>query len=358
MSVEGRRTPALVAAGVAALVLGACGSSPRSGPGTSAAVRTAVTPAPAASTAPGPPTGPATAPALVFTPVIERDFADPDVIRVGGAYYAYATQGAGRNIQVARSADLAHWSTVPHDALPAVGAWATADETWAPGVAALGGDRGYVMYYAAHNRSPDLQCVGVAVSRDPAGPFRPVGRHPLICPADEGGAIDPAPFVDRDGRRYVVWKNDGNCCGKPTWLQLQPVSADGTRTTGPPRKLIQATEPWEDGIIEAPTLWARGGRYYLFYSAGSYGGTDYAIGYAVADRLEGPYRKDAWPLASTVGLGTQVLGPGGQDVLVDAQGRTVIVFHGWDIDFTYRAMYVDTLDWKDGAPVVSLPWDR
>jgi arabinan endo-1,5-alpha-L-arabinosidase len=337
-----------------ALAPAACGSSgaaaPRAAGGASAP---ATLPAPIAV-----PTAASTTPALAFVPVIDQDFADPDVIRVGSTYYAYATQGAGYHIQVARSSDLEHWTVLDRDALPAVGAWARDDETWAPGVSALGGRRGYVMYYAAHSRSPDLQCVGVAVAANPEGPFRPASKRPLVCPASEGGAIDPAPFQDRDGRRYVIWKNDGNCCGKPTWLQLQPVSADGTRITGTPKKLIRATESWEGGLIEAPTLWLRDGRYYLFYSADSYGGVDYKIGYAVADRIGGPYRKSSSPLATTIGLGTQVLGPGGQDVLTDDHGRTLIVFHGWDIDITYRGMYVDTLEWKDGAPVVALPWEH
>ena len=41
-----------------------------------------------------------------FTPVIDQDFPDPDVLEVDGTYYAYATNGNARNVQVATSTDL------------------------------------------------------------------------------------------------------------------------------------------------------------------------------------------------------------------------------------------------------------
>ena len=59
-------------------------------------------------------------------PVLDRDFPDPAVLRAaGGVYYAYATQGGDtgeggggmRNIQLARSRDLAQWDLIG-DALP------------------------------------------------------------------------------------------------------------------------------------------------------------------------------------------------------------------------------------------------
>lgn len=68
----------------------------------------------------------------------------------------------------------------------------------------------------------------------PAGPFRPVGDEPLICPEDEGGAIDAASHVEDDGGRFLLWKNDGNCCGKDTWLQMHRLTPDGLRLEAQP----------------------------------------------------------------------------------------------------------------------------
>ncbi len=288
-------------------------------------------------------------------PVIDQDFPDPDVLRVGGTYYAYATQptGGGRNLQMATSTDLRKWTVATADPLPRLPAWAISGRTWAPDVSAVaaGAGGGYVMYFAAHSASPDVQCIGVARGRSPAGPFTPVEKAPLVCPAADGGAIDPASYVEPGGRRYLLWKNDGNCCGKDTWLYLQPVSPDGVRLTGPPQRLIKQDQPWEGHLIEAPVLIRHGAEYVLFYSANDYSGADYATGYATSARLTGPYRKAAGPLLTSAG--SKVIGPGGEDAFTDPSGRTHIAFHGWDETISYRGMYVADLNWRGGVPVVA-----
>ncbi len=57
---------------------------------------------------------------------------------------------------------------------------------WAPEVAAV--DGGYARYYTARDRASGRQCIGVATSASPDGPFAPVGTDPLVCPTAEGGA--------------------------------------------------------------------------------------------------------------------------------------------------------------------------
>jgi beta-xylosidase len=282
-------------------------------------------------------------------PVLDQDFPDPDVLLVDGTYYAYATQpGDGSvNVQVATSSDLATWDVQAQDPLPELPPWAATGRTWAPDVTS--GPDGFLMYFTARSVDPDLQCIGVARSIGPAGPFRPVGDKPLICPANEGGAIDAASYVEPDGARYLLWKNDGNCCGKDTWLHLQPLSADGLTLTGPPVRLIKQDQPWEGDLVEAPTLVRHGSAYVLFYSANDYGGESYTTGYATASKIEGPYTKAAEPLLTSAGTG--VTGPGGQDVVTDSAGKTHIVFHGWDPAGIYRGMYVSDLTWKGDTPV-------
>ncbi|MEP6762550.1 MAG: family 43 glycosylhydrolase [Sporichthyaceae bacterium] len=99
----------------------------------------------------------------------------------------------------------------------------------------------------------------------------------------------------------------------------------------------------------APTLVRHGSAYVLFYSANDYGGESYTTGYATASKLEGPYKKADKPLLTTASTG--VTGPGGQDVITDAEGKTRIVFHGWDAAVVYRSMYVTDLIWNGNTPV-------
>lgn len=286
-------------------------------------------------------------------PVLARNFPDPDLVRVGRTYHAYATNGAGHHIQHATSTDLTHWRTDATDVLPALGAWALPgrDLVWAPEVYDNGD--GFTMHYTARDRASDRQCIGVALASSPDGPFRPVGDGPLICPAADGGAIDAASHTE-NGQRYVLWKNDGNCCGlaADTWLHLQPTSWDGTRVTGAATRLIKQDREWEGTLVEAPTLVRRDGRHVLFYSAHFYSGDQYRTGYAVADRLTGPYTKAAGPLLTTDGFAGAVRGPGGQDVVTGPDGRDRIVFHGWNTDYTDRFLYAADLGFADGRPVV------
>jgi beta-xylosidase len=95
-------------------------------------------------------------------PVYRGDFPDPFVLKVGDTYYAYATKGAGKQVQTSTSKDLVHWEAGP-DALPKVGSLGFNGETWAPEVLRRGDDS-YVLYYTAN------KCIGRAVAREPLGP--------------------------------------------------------------------------------------------------------------------------------------------------------------------------------------------
>ncbi|WP_229076801.1 family 43 glycosylhydrolase [Actinoplanes sp. DH11] len=298
--------------------------------------------------------------AVASGPVIDQNFADPDVMKVGRTYYAYATNSDGRNIKWATSTDLVSWSVQSGDALPTLGAWADPDWSfppggpgdhgvWAPEVFATG-PRSFVMWYTAHDRASGKQCIGAATATSPGGPFVPRDTA-LVCTPETGGAIDASSYSE-NGRRYILWKNDGNCCAEDTWLHLQQVSADGLRRTGAETQLIKQSKPFEGILVEAPTLWKRGSTYVLFYSANFFGNGSYISSYATSTRLRGPYTKAASPLMTTDAFAGTVRGPGGQDIVTGPDGKDRIVFHGWNADFTYRAMYSQRLDWQGSRPIV------
>jgi beta-xylosidase len=299
--------------------------------------------------------------AVASGPVIDQNFADPDVMKIGGTYYAYATNSDGRNIKWATSTDLVTWTVQPSDALPALGAWADPGWSfppggpgdhgvWAPEVFAAG-PNSYVMWYTAHDRASGKQCIGAATATAPGGPF--VARDTtLVCTPETGGVIDASSFTE-NGRRYILWKNDGNCCAQDTWLHLQQVTANGLRRTGTETELIKQNKPFEGILVEAPTLWKRGGTYVLFYSANFFGNGSYLSSYATSTRLRGPYTKAPAPLMTTDAFAGSVRGPGGQDIVVGPDGQDRIVFHGWNAGFTYRAMYSQRLDWHRGRPIVA-----
>jgi beta-xylosidase len=331
---------AWIVALAAALLLAACGSSGRSSGETSSGSSAAV-----AGAASG----------TYTNPVYNGDFPDPAVLRVGATYHAYATQGAGKNIQTLTSPDLVHWRAGP-DALPDLGPWADAGATWAPEVLAIGGT--YVMYYVAHASKEGVQCIGRATATDPAGPFTGRSPRPLVCQAALGGSIDPNPVRAANGSLYLYWKNDGNCCAKPVHLWGQRLSPDGATLVGAPTALMTNTKAWQGNLVEAPEMIPHAGGYTLFYSANNYASTAYGIGYASCRAPLGPCtdRSDAPLVASNI----VAAGPGHCFVVTTLRGRTEMLFHAWPpsaIGSTSpgRQLWLEPLTWKGAVPSVHPP---
>ncbi|QBE61884.1 glycoside hydrolase family 43 protein [Pseudoduganella lutea] len=327
------RAPGFTLALAGTLLLGACGSG-----------------APAPSTAAGVPVAPA-APATSSL----GDFPDPFVLADGGGWYAYATNASGRHVQAAHSTDLRAWKPLP-DAMPTLASWVRQDrpDVWAPEVVMLG--ERYVLYYTAREHASGKQCIGAAVATAPGGPFRDPAGVPLVCQRAEGGTIDASPLA-ADGRLYLYFKNDGNCCGMPTHLYAQELSADGLALKGAPVPLLRNQRGWEGGVVEAPSMYLHQGRHLLFYSANDYGGSAYAVGYVSCAGPMGPCQAGAEaPLLHSRG---NLIGPGHQH-LFDAGGQTWIAYHAWEqlaggAKGDRRFMYIDKLDWVDGAPLVRGP---
>jgi beta-xylosidase len=300
-------------------------------------------------------------------PVIARDFPDPFILRDGDTYYAFATTDGAQHLQLARSKDLVTWEEL-NDPLPKFALWSSGD-TWAPEVVKT--SAGFVLYYTAHDgelKRPDSngsQCISVATSAKPEGPYADTTKGPFVCQPELGGSIDATEFEDHDGKRYLIWKNDGNCCGMPTKFYIQPLSADGLKLSGKAVDMgVTNDRPWEGGVIEAPTLLFRDGTYYLFYSANNYDSEFYAIGYATSKKLTGPYTDapdnplvaSAWDKPIT----SQARGPGHQSIVADAQGKLWMAFHAFDDDAVgysnggVRSMWLAPLTFEGGKPVVKL----
>jgi arabinan endo-1,5-alpha-L-arabinosidase len=345
------------------LLLAACDTGQQASQPTAAGAPSAapIAQAPTATSAPAPTSGPTPIPTPgpdeFANPIIDRDFPDPDVLKVGDVYYAYATNSAGKNIQTAKSTDLVTWELLD-DALPLQPAWAALNFglIWAPEVTTWDDGETFTMYFTARDTASNKQCIGVATSDKPEGPFKPDEEKAFICQPDQGGSIDASSFKDEDGSQYLLWKNDGNCCGQDTWLYLQKVATDGLTLEGEPARLIKQDQAWEGNLIEAPTLWKHNSKYYLFYSANNYAGVDYAAGYAVADTITGPYTKPLrQPVLATDMQTAAALGPGGQDIVIDKDGDTWMLYHSWDPSVSYRRVMLDELVWEGETPVVKGP---
>jgi beta-xylosidase len=298
-------------------------------------------------------------------PVIDIDFPDPHVVRFEDTYYAYAT-----GFRYSISPDLVDWE---HPRILELRSPWTSRDLWAPEVAET--SAGYVLYYTGRSALATpvgelpAQCVGRAVAETPEGPFIDELTEPWLCQPDEGGTIDASPFVDADGTRWLLYKNDGNCCDRPVRIWIQALSDDGLTLMREPIDLgIEADKRWEGAVIEAPTLWLDDGTYYLFYSANAYYDASYAVGYATADVVTGPYvEAEENPILHATfedlleERSLVAAGPGHQSIVADGEGALWMAYHAWTktaIGYERggnRTMWIDELTFSDGRPVVDGP---
>lgn len=213
------------------------------------------------------------------------------------------------------------------------------------------------MYYADELvGNPAHHCIGVATSKNILGPYTPQDT-PWACPIDQGGAIDADSFQDVDGKRYVVYKVDGNSIGHggecmnsvapiiPTPILLQAVAADGITPIDGPVEVLDR-DAFDGPLIEAPSLHCSSeGIYFLFFSSSCFSGPLYDTSYATAKSIYGPYTKSERPLFIT-GDGPNMRGPGGSDIVKDGS-RVVLHGHLDDatgyVGYTPRGMYTARL---------------
>jgi GH43 family beta-xylosidase len=205
----------------------------------------------------------------------------------------------------------------------------------------------------------------VASADEPTGPFVDEG---VDLSPDERFAIDPSPFRDEDGQWYLFHARDV-LEGDRVGTMLAVTALDGmTRTAGPARTILAPSGDWQVYLrdramygqvydwhtLEGPFVRKHDGRYYCFYSGGSWQLETYAVAYAVADHPLGPWTEPAGaePLLRTVP--DRVVGPGHNCVVGSPHGD-VIVYHAWDPARTARQMCIDPVAWPVDGPTVLGP---
>jgi arabinan endo-1,5-alpha-L-arabinosidase len=141
-------------------------------------------------------------------PKILSGYGDPAVLRTDKGYYLVATSNDAPDcFPLLHSDDLVHWRHVGFGfADGEAPGWALhgprLGDFWAPEMVRVGDE--YWLVYTARDKSMALG-IGLAKAPAPGGPWVDIGR-PLLT----GGMIDGHIFVDDDGERYLLWKEDRN----------------------------------------------------------------------------------------------------------------------------------------------------
>lgn len=231
------------------------------------------------------------APATIYSP--DQFVSDPVVMVDGQQTYMYGT-GNPNGVPHVPVRVMNDTTTLPQptDVMPSLPTWSWG-WIWAPDIFKVS-DQHYVMWFTTRDvnvSNPDgvnSECIGNATSASPLGPFTP-SSAPAIC--QPWGSIDPRSFTAADGSLWMIWKSDTNADRSdviPTTIWSQRLAPDGTTLVGEPTQIAQATQPWEQNLIEAPDLVQSGDKYYLFFSGSTSESPQAGIGSEECAGVQGP----------------------------------------------------------------------
>lgn len=176
--------------------------------------------------------------------------------------------------------------------------------------------------------------IGVGVSDSPEGPFEDPRGMPMILLEDTAAYkdhtwrnIDPAVFIDDDGRAYLYWGNQ-----QLWWVELEPdlIHLKGERYTTDAQGNMQNRDTSNVRIHavetlpnfeEAPYVSKHNGIYYLVYAAGF----PESIAYATSTSATGPWEYQGVIMDPLPG--TTTIHP----AMFDFNGNTYLAYHSAEL---------------------------
>lgn len=276
-------------------------------------------------------------------PVLDADYSDPDVCRVGDDYYMTSSSFACiPALQILHSKDMVNWriiGTAIERLLPEerFSQMQHGNGVWAPSIRYHQGE--FYIYYG----DPDTG-IYMVKSKDPAGKW----DNPVLVKAAKG-IIDTCPLWDEDGNAYIVHGYAGSRAGLKSILGLIRMTPDGTRAIGESRIIFDGHIG--NATIEGPKFYKRDGWYYIFAPAGGV-----PTGWQTVLRSKniwGPYE---WKIVMAQG-NTNINGPH-QGAWVDTpDGKEDWFFHFQDKEAYGRVVHLQPMKWVDGWPVIGVDKD-
>lgn len=182
-------------------------------------------------------------------------------------------------------------------------------------------------------------------------------------------AIDPHPYVDEDGTKYLFWVDNleqDRLCGvkmdnwlKPDWSTAKVLTythyytVDDWKAAREGEVVEQVSyENETNHTNEGPVITKHNGKYYLTFSVNDYWDSSYQIGQAVSDNILGPYRKlteaEGGLLLSGGVAGSQDISGTGHHSFITLGDKMYVIYHRHN-DFTTagsaRNHAIDEIKW-------------
>ena len=210
-----------------------------------------------------------------INPILNADYSDPDVIRVGDKYYMVNSDFHYMGMPVLESDDMINWTDhgeiLSSDQVP----WGRKEGgfMWAPDCAYRNDTYYFYFPHPSETDWNDSWKIGVATSDKPAEGFKVQGYIEGMDPM-----IDPCVFVDDDGQAYIYNGGGGTCKGGK--LKDNMIELDG------PMRTMEGLSDFH----EATWIHKYNGKYYLSYSDNHDDGEKHnRMCYAISDSPLGPW---------------------------------------------------------------------
>ena len=265
-------------------------------------------------------------------PILNADYSDPDVIRVGNTYYMVCSDFHYIGMQVLKSDDMVNWSILSqvYHRFDFPG-WNEnkryAGGSWAPSIRYHNGK--FWIYFCTYHEG-----LFMSNASNPAGPW-----SPLVCLKATEKWEDPCPFWDDNGQAYL---------GRSQWragpIILHRMSADGTAL------LDTGTTIYTGPVAEGTKFYKKDGFYYLSIPEGGVGTGWQTV--LRARNIYGPYEKKV-----VLEQGKSTINGPHQGALVDTPEGTWWFYHFQSTEPLGRVVHLEPVRWVDGWPLIGVDQD-
>ena len=274
-------------------------------------------------------------------PILQADYSDPDVIRVGDDFYMTASSfNSSPGLPILHSKDLVNWQIVNYalSVLP--------DErydspqyskgVWAPCIR-FHKDEFYIFW-----GDPDIGIFRVK-TKDPLEKW----EKPVLVKEGKG-MIDPSPLWDDDGNAYLVTAWAGSRAGVNSILTVWRMSPDASSLLDRGYNIYSGHD--HNHTVEGPKFYKKNGSYFILAPAG---GVEQGWQLALRSKsILGPYEVKT------------VMAQGSSDINGPHQGGYVETQSGesWFVNFQDRGVYgrilhLNPVEWVDNWPVIGADSD-
>jgi len=268
-----------------------------------------------------------------INPVLNADYSDPDVIRVGNRYYMVCSEFHYMGMTIQESDDMVNWRIIGkiYDRIKLSGYDSLtryAQGSWAPALRYHNGL--YWVYFCTPHDGLFL-----SQASKPEGPWSPLKQ---VLAVDKWE--DPCPFWDEDGQAYL-----GHSLHGAGPIIIHRMSADGTRL------LDDGKTVYTGPVAEGTKIFKRNGYYYMSIPEG---GVEQGWQTVLRSKnIYGPYEKKV-----VLETGSSSINGPHQGAMVDTPKGEWWFFHFQAAGAIGRVVHLQPMYWHDDWPVIGMDMDR